>query len=175
MRLHGPSRGRGEQRDESRGRRRSRKRLFETGQLAFIVLDVIARTPSHGHDIIKLFEQRFGGVYSPSPGVIYPTLALLEDQGYVSVSSDRTKKLYTITSDGAAYLRENRDFVSALNQRLNTLADRKGRSHYPELRNAMHDLKQTVLARLESGPPSARLAHQMEGIIRRSAKEIKEL
>ena len=175
MWVHKPHHRDREQRDESYGRRGSRKRLFESGQLAFIILDIIARSPSHGYDIIKLLEERFGGVYSPSPGVIYPTLALLEDQGYVSVSSDGSKKLYTITSEGAAYLKENHDFVSALNRRLNILADRKGRSHYPELREAMHELKQAVLSRLESGPASARLAHQMEAIILRSAKEIKEL
>jgi len=168
----GWKRGRRTQRDESRG---PRDRLFDAGQLRFIVLQLIAVKPSHGYDIIKALEERFGGVYSPSPGVIYPTLSLLEDQGFVKVAVTGAKKLYTITSEGNEVLNENRGFIDAINARLNSMADRKGRGHYPELREALHDLKHVVLFRLQSGPMSSKLAHQIEAIIRRGAEEIKNL
>jgi len=163
------------QRTEEDGPRGSRDRLFDAGQLRFIVLQSIAAKPSHGYDIIKALEERFGGVYSPSPGVIYPTLSLLEDQGFVEVAVIGAKKLYTITPEGNAILKENRGFIDAINARLNSLADRRGRGHYPELRKAIHDLKHVVLFRLQSGPMSSKLAHQMDAIIRRAAEEIKEL
>ena len=163
------------QRTEEDGPRGSRDRLFDAGQLRFIVLQSIAAKPSHGYDIIKALEERFGGVYSPSPGVIYPTLSLLEDQGFVEVAVTGAKKLYTITPEGNAILKENRGFIDAINARLNSLADRRGRGHYPELRKAIHDLKHVVLFRLQSGPMSSKLAHQMDAIIRRAAEEIKEL
>jgi len=160
---------------EDEGRHGSRNRFFDGGQLRLIVLQSIAAKPSHGYDIMKALEERFGGLYSPSPGVIYPTLSLLEDQGLVTVEATGAKKLYTITPEGNAILKENRAFIAAVNARLNSVADRKGRGHYPELRNAMHDLKHVVLFRLESGPVSSRLAQQMQAIIQRAAEEIKNL
>jgi DNA-binding PadR family transcriptional regulator len=162
-------------RTEEHGHWGSRDRFFDAGQLRFIVLELLAVKPSHGYDIIKALEERFGGVYSPSPGVIYPTLSLLEDQGFVKVAVTGAKKLYTITPEGNAMLKENRGFIDAINARLNSMADRKGRGHYPELREAIHDLKHVVLFRLQSGPINSKLAHQMEAIIRRAAEEIKNL
>jgi DNA-binding PadR family transcriptional regulator len=162
-------------RREEDGPRGSRDRLFDAGQLRFIVLQSIAAKPSHGYDIIKALEERFGGVYSPSPGVIYPTLSLLEDQGFIRVEVTGAKRLYTITPEGNVLLKENRDFIEAINARLNSVADRKGRGYYPELREAMHDLKDVVRFRLQSGPMSSKLAHQMEAIIRRAAEEIKNI
>jgi DNA-binding PadR family transcriptional regulator len=162
-------------RTEDDGRHGSRNRFFDAGQLRLIVLQSIAVKPSHGYDIIKALEERFGGVYSPSPGVIYPTLSLLEDQGLVTVEAAGAKKLYTVTPEGNAILKENRSFIDAINARLNSVADRKGRGHYPELRKAMHDLKHVVLFRLQSGPVSSKQAHQMEAIIQHAAEEIKNL
>jgi hypothetical protein len=67
-------------------------RLFDYGELRFVLLRMIAQTPRHGYELIKAIEERMGGTYSPSPGVIYPTLTLLEEQGYATVTADSGKK-----------------------------------------------------------------------------------
>jgi hypothetical protein len=63
------------------GRHRAHRvgRFLEHGDLRFVVLALIAEQPRHGYELIKELEDRTGGANRPSPGVIYPTLALLED------------------------------------------------------------------------------------------------
>src|ERR1700754_2743671 len=68
------------------GHHGGRRRLFDHGDLRFILLSMIAAKPAHGYDLIKALEERMGGGYSPSPGVIYPTLTMLEEQGYASLT-----------------------------------------------------------------------------------------
>ena len=76
-------------------------RFFDHGDLRFVVLKLIAEKPRYGYEVIKEIEERLGGAYSPSPGVVYPTLTLLEELGYATVSSaEGNKKLYAITPEG---------------------------------------------------------------------------
>src|ERR1035438_4629848 len=76
-----------------------RERPFEYGKLRFIVLQLIGEKPSHGYEIIKAIEDKTEGAYAPSPGVVYPTLALLEDLGYIAAgANDDNRKLYKITA-----------------------------------------------------------------------------
>jgi DNA-binding PadR family transcriptional regulator len=93
-------------------------RFFAHGDLRLVVLSLIAEKPRHGYEIIKEIEDRVGGAYSPSPGVIYPTLTMLEDVGHVSVSEEGGKKLHAITDLGRAFLDANRPTVDALMARM---------------------------------------------------------
>src|SRR6202008_1315779 len=93
-------------------------RMLATGDLRLIALALIAEQPRHGYEIIKLLEDRTEGWYSPSPGIVYPTLTYLEEAGYVAAQAEGAKKLYTITAEGRAYLEDNRDFVDAVLDRL---------------------------------------------------------
>src|SRR5580692_5613849 len=77
-----------------------RRRVFDHGDLRFILLSMIAAKPAHGYDLIKALEDRMGGGYSPSPGVIYPTLTMLEEQGYATLTVENGKKLYQATPIG---------------------------------------------------------------------------
>lgn len=86
-------------------------KMLADGDLRVIVLALLADGPRHGYDIIKAIEEKSSGVYSPSPGVVYPTLTYLEEVGYASASTDGNKKVYTITDTGRAYLAENRDLA----------------------------------------------------------------
>jgi len=89
-----------EYRRHDRGGRSGLGRFFAHGDLRLVSLHLIAEKPRHGYEIIKAIEEHVGGAYSPSPGVIYPTLTLLEELGYVTVTAgDGVKKLHTITSD----------------------------------------------------------------------------
>ena len=86
-----------------RGRRggRGRGRMFDNGDLRLVVMQLLSERPRHGYEIIKALEERVGGGYSPSPGVVYPTLTLLEELGHATVTDERAgRKLYTLTPDG---------------------------------------------------------------------------
>ena len=108
---------------EPRGRARWRGgRMFEQGDLRYVILRLLDEKPRHGYEIIKALEERFGGAYSPSPGVVYPTLQLLEDQGFARVRAEEDgKKTYEITDAGRAHLAENRDTVDSIFERVSKL------------------------------------------------------
>jgi DNA-binding PadR family transcriptional regulator len=93
-------------------------RMLATGDLRLIALALIAEQPRHGYELIKVLEEKTAGWYSPSPGIVYPTLTFLEEAGYVTAQAEGAKKLYTITDEGRAYLDQNRDFVDAVLERL---------------------------------------------------------
>src|SRR5271163_5272853 len=94
-------------RHHHRGRRHGR--LFDYGELRLLILAMIAEQPRHGYELIKVIEERFGGSYTPSPGVIYPTLSWLDDMGYAAVDAEASgRKRYRLTAEGEAFLVANR-------------------------------------------------------------------
>lgn len=137
---HGGPGGRG-------GRGERAERVFGRGDLPLIVLALIEISPRHGYEIIKAIEERCGGAYAPSPGAVYPTLTLLEEQDHVTSSESASgKKLYTITDLGRAYLDENRAQVDGILARLDMFARVQARNALPErVRQAMHTLKHALL------------------------------
>lgn len=83
------------------GRRRQRR-----GDIKYALLELLAERPRHGYELIKELEQRFGGFYRPSPGTVYPTLQLLEEEGHLTVSEVAGKKVYSVTESGHKLLAE---------------------------------------------------------------------
>jgi len=114
--------GRGDDGDEIRA-----GRMLGQGDLRLIMLALIAEQPRHGYEIIKLIEDETEGWYAPSPGIVYPTLTFLEETGYVTAQADGVKKLYAITDAGRANLKENRELVAAVRERLTAAGARYGR------------------------------------------------
>src|SRR5712692_362152 len=102
-------------------------RMLAQGDLRLIALALIAEQPRHGYEIIKVLEEKTEGWYAPSPGIVYPTLTYLEEAGHVTAQADGAKKLYTITAEGRAYLKQNRDFVDTVLERLEAVGERAGR------------------------------------------------
>src|ERR1700751_1070927 len=102
-------------------------RMLATGDLRLIALALIAEQPRHGYEIIKVLEEKTAGWYSPSPGIVYPTLTYLEEAGYVTAQAEGAKKLYTITAEGSAHLAENRDFVDAVLERMSAVGEKAKR------------------------------------------------
>ena len=100
------------------GSRRGLGRFFGHGDLRLVILHLIAEKPRHGYEIIKAIEDGASGAYSPSPGVIYPTLTLLEELGYVTATVEGAKRLHEITAEGRAFLDANRSALDALLSRL---------------------------------------------------------
>lgn len=145
-------------------------KMFDAGALRFVVLQLIAYKPRHGYEIIKEIEQLAGGGYTPSPGAIYPLLAMLLDLGHIDTLADGNKKLHTITADGAAFLAENRQMVDAVQARLHTPSDGRG-----ELRKMMHELKEIVIARAHGGASDAARIAEIGAILRAAADAIANL
>ncbi len=126
--------------------------MFDSGDLRFVILALIAEKPSHGYELIKAIEEKLGGGYAPSPGVVYPTLTLLEELGYVTVEAQEGgKKLYSITAEGRAFLAENQRTVDGLFARMSEARSRGGRFS-PQIMRAMENLKTALKYRLMEGP-----------------------
>ena len=158
MRMHGLHHGGG------RG-----PKMFDAGAMRYVVLHLIADKPRHGYDLIKEIEQLAGGSYAPSPGAIYPLLAMLLDLGHIDSLADGKKKLHTITPEGQASLDENRQLVEAVLARLRSP---EGRG---DLRNAMHELKSVVIEQARSAPHDEAKLAQIAAILQRAMNDIAQL
>lgn len=93
-------------------------RMLADGDLKLITLSLLAEAPRHGYDIIKALEERTSGIYSPSPGVVYPTLTFLEEAGYAASAADGNKKVFSITEAGQVHLAENREMIDGVLEHL---------------------------------------------------------
>jgi DNA-binding PadR family transcriptional regulator len=89
-------------------------RMIGDGDLRLIVLALLAEQARHGYDIIKALEEHSSGIYSPSPGIVYPTLTFLEEAGYADAASEGSKRVYTISEAGRAHLDNNREQADAV-------------------------------------------------------------
>ncbi|ALK09875.1 PadR family transcriptional regulator [Blastochloris viridis] len=155
-----------------RGRGGRLGRLFAHGDLHLVVLHLIAERPRHGYELIKSIEAAVNGAYSPSPGTIYPALTLLEEQGFVDVGhSDGSKKLYTVTDAGRAYLNANRATVEAMLVRMAEVGASRAEVPAPVIR-AMENLKLALRMRMERVPLTDEAARAIADALDRAVADI---
>ena len=148
---YGRGSGRGSGHERGGGRGWWRRRVFDHGELRLVMLDLIAEKPRHGYDIIKAIEERLGGAYAPSPGVVYPTLTLLEEQGFTEARpAEDGKKLYALTDAGRVHLTEHGAAVAAARARMDEAGARLGPA--PQILRAMENLRTALRLRLARGP-----------------------
>lgn len=151
-------------------------RFFAHGDLRLVILHLIAEKPRHGYEIIKAIEEQVAGAYSPSPGVIYPTLTLLEELGYVTVSTgDGAKKLHEITAEGRAFLDANRRAVDALLARMAETSRAHGGGPAPQILRAMENLKLALRLRLSRGPLSGEQINAVAALIDAAATGVEQI
>lgn len=128
------------------------RRLLDYGELRLLLLAMIAERPSHGYELIKTIEERFGGSYSPSPGVIYPTLTWLDDMGYARIEAEEGgRKRYAITEEGVAFLTANRAAADELLARAGGEGEGRGRGVPAPVVRAMENLKLALRLRFKRG------------------------
>jgi DNA-binding PadR family transcriptional regulator len=156
------------------GRGRRPERIFDQGDLRFVILKLISEAPRHGYEIIKAIEEKVGGAYSPSPGVIYPTLTLLEELGYVTVeSAEGGKKLYRITEAGDAELADRKTVVDGIFARMAALHERfEGPS--PRIFRAMQNLGNAIGTRMRAGPVGAEQLDALVAAIDEAALKVEK-
>jgi DNA-binding PadR family transcriptional regulator len=91
---------------------------FQKGDLKYIVLDLLKDKPRHGYDIIHELEEQSYGFYKPSPGVIYPTLQMLQEMGYASSVEQNGKRVYSITEEGLQFLKNQSDIADDVKRQM---------------------------------------------------------
>ena len=145
--------GRGAGNPWERGFGGGRERFLDPGDLSLLILQLLSEKPSYGYELIKSIEERLSGGYAPSPGVVYPTLTLLEERGFAQVvePTDGGRKTYAITDAGKAELKANEGRLREITERLEHTghAFRRGRS--PQIMRAFGNLGQAVRMRMFRG------------------------
>ena len=163
----GPGRGRGF------GPRRGR--MFEKGDLKYVILDLIKDEPSHGYEVIRALEERSRGLYSPSPGSVYPTLQLLEDLGYVAATQRDGKKVYTITEEGRKFLEEHRQSVEDIWGRVGGGWDPEIMAEMHEIRHELRDLARLFGRKLSAGRVDRGKLRRVREVIVGAARDIENI
>lgn len=174
---HGFGHGFGGQRGGGgRGERGERRRMFDSGELRLVLLKLIADEPRHGYDLIRQIEELTGGAYAPSPGVIYPTLTLLDDMGQIEAQqSEGAKKLFAITDAGRAELEANAEVVDAAIARLTAVGEETQRTDSASVRRAMGNLRQVLMDRLGDRDLDKAALHDIVALIDEAAQKIERL
>jgi DNA-binding PadR family transcriptional regulator len=170
-------------------------RMLASGDLRLIALYFIEQQPRHGYDLIKAIEDKTGGMYSPSPGVVYPALTFLEEANYVTSMAEGNKRLYTITDEGRAHLNDNRAAVEGTLAHLGRISEQFGKVRErweevrrsfderpprpdrdmndvaPEVNDARRNLKDAIKEAARNRNPDNQ--RRLADILRRAAEEIR--
>ncbi|MGK3143539.1 PadR family transcriptional regulator [Pantoea sp. C2G6] len=131
------------------GRRKRREKMLEASEIRLLMLHFLAQNAAHGYELIKSVEELSKGEYSPSPGIIYPNLTLLEEMEAIEVlDAQATRKAYRLTPAGETLLADNRAAVASLISRLSSLAVLVNNRNIPAVEQAIHRLKMALNGRL---------------------------
>jgi DNA-binding PadR family transcriptional regulator len=153
-----------------------RGRMFEQGDLKYVILQLLEEKPRHGYEIIKALEERFGGMYSPSAGTVYPTLTLLEDLGYARVEVEEGgKKVYTITEEGRTYLAQNKSAVDDIFERISELGSTFLSDAVMDLNRAIGEVAKATYRGAPLIFRDKEAVEKMRETLRRAAREIDEI
>ena len=151
---------------------------MERGVLRYLLLDALRDGPKHGYELIRSLEERTHGFYSPSPGVIYPTLQLLEDQGFVRADQDQERRVYHLTDAGRAELQAHAEMVQAVWARFAGRAPSgAGRQEALFLRDEMGSLVRTVWVGARGALQRGDLEtlRQVRQVLERARNEVREI
>jgi DNA-binding PadR family transcriptional regulator len=162
---------------------------FRTGRklgaadLQLVILALLKEKARHGYEIIKALEERSGGFYVPSPGMVYPALTFLEETGAAVVfESEGSKKLYRITPDGEAQLKRDEAIADAILTQLERMgrkmdrvrevfaAEAEDEDMAQDVRAARRDLRAVLRERRRS---SSEEQQRIAAILKRAADEIR--
>ena len=147
---HGPHGG-GHGRGGPEGHGGRRKRVFGGAELSLVLLHLIAPQPRHGYDLIRELDTRTGGAYAPSPGIVYPTIASMEEAGLLEAqASEGPKRLFAITDAGRAHLAEQQEAVAAALAKLEAVRTKESQLDAGPVARAMQNLAVVLEQRLAS-------------------------
>lgn len=171
----GKQRGRG---CGGRGKGRQLKRMFDHGDLRVLLLSMIAKKPSHGYEIIREIDEASSGLYVPSPGVIYPTLTLLEEQDLLVASiAEKGRKNYSITPEGSAFLAEHQEIDVNIQRKLAYARDlsQNAGGVSEEIESAVGKLKAVLRHKLVLKELSVEKAERIASILNEAVEKIEAI
>ncbi|MEG0532148.1 MAG: PadR family transcriptional regulator [Citrobacter sp.] len=153
-----------------------RQRFFGHGELRLVILEILTRNASHGYELIKAIETLTQGHYTPSPGVIYPTLDFLQDQELIVISEEEGgRKQITITAQGQQWLEENREHLALIHERVKARCVGFELRKNPQMKRALENFKAVLDLRVNHGDTSDAQIKKIIGIIDRAALDIAQL
>jgi DNA-binding PadR family transcriptional regulator len=161
--------------DDGRGPGGRRRRMFDGSELRLVLLKLVAEKTRHGYDLIRAIEERTGGGYVPSPGIVYPTLTMLAEMGLTDEqTAEGARKLFAITESGTIHLETHAADVTAIFARFDALGAMREKTDAMPVRRAMHNLRSVLLNRLGAGLDNDRM-HDAVALIDETARKIERL
>ncbi|MBG3078633.1 PadR family transcriptional regulator [Proteus mirabilis] len=161
-----------------KGQGRQLKRMFDHGDLRVLLLSMIAKKPSHGYEIIREIDEASSGLYVPSPGVIYPTLTLLEEQDLlVATIAEKGRKNYSITPEGSAFLAEHQEIDANIQRKLAYARDlsQNAGGVSEEIESAVGKLKAVLRHKLVLKELSVEKAERIASILNEAVEKIEAI
>lgn len=158
-----------------RHRHRPGGKWFESGEMRLVILRLIREKPRHGYEVIKALEESMGGCYTPSAGTVYPTLQLLEDQGYVRIVEEGGKKVYHITPEGEAYLDQHKDTLSDIGDRIREAMRGVAGGHMADVNGAFAQLARLTFKEAWRAGPESERTRRIAEVLKRAVAEIEAL
>jgi len=150
-----------------------RESPFHKGDLKYVILDLLKEKPRYGYDIIRALEERSHGFYTPSPGVVYPTLQMLEEMGYASSTERDGKKIYTITEEGSKFLAEQKDFTDEVKSHMRRHWNPENIGIFAEMMAEFGELARMMGHRARRVEPDK--MKRIREVISRASQEIKAI
>lgn len=155
------------------GRQKRRERLLDASDARLLMLHILSQRSAHGYELIKAIEEFSGGEYAPSPSLIYPNLALMEEMGQVAAADDNSdKKAWQLTALGRAELMQQQEKLTAVIARLETLAILVANRAIPSVEEAILQLKGALHQRLSQAELPASTLEKIVITLEKAAKEI---
>lgn len=168
--------GEGRGRGHGHGGRGRGGRMFGQGELRLLLLSLLTGEPRHGYDLIRAIEGLTGGSYAPSPGVVYPTLSLLVDEGLIAEApGDGARRAFAATEAGRAEVSARAEEIAAITDRLKAMAEASDREASPSILRAMANLKLALKGRVFAAAFDESVAHQIADILDDAARRIERL
>lgn len=153
-----------------------RPRFFGHGDLRLVILDILTHNASHGYELIKAIENMTQGNYTPSPGVIYPTLDYLQDQTYITITEEENgRKRIAITVAGQQWLDENQEQLAQIQARIKARSVGFQLRKNPQMKRALDNFKAVLDLKVNQGELSDAQLKQIIGVIDRAALEISQM
>jgi DNA-binding PadR family transcriptional regulator len=153
---------------------RFRWRVFERGDLKFVILRLVSEKPMHGYEVMRALEEESCGCYKASPGSVYPTLQMLEDEGYLRYREEEGKKVYEITDEGREYLDDHGDVVDEIFERISSFADRYWGKDTRDLSAAFSRLAQSTFEGAFAWETGPELLRKMADALDRAREEMED-
>ena len=149
-----------------------RESHFQKGDLKYVILDLLKDKPRYGYEVIRELEERSHGFYSPSAGVVYPTLQMLEEMGYASAAEQDGKKVYSITDEGRQFLTERKDFAEEIKEHMRHCWDHEHMGDIGQMRHKWARLGK-MMGRFRNADPEK--MKRVRDVIFRAYKEVEAI